>query len=577
MADVIRSDIEKIERALNIRVDDVEIEVAINAAFPQTLSKLLDEQQIKNEQIDEIPDIFSLEENFHQTNSPRTDQSSLLTFATTLNLCYQRKLFQLSKHCQSLSTEEKSSHSSNEIFPLQSFEFYSDHIFNHLPTNNDSIQNIRRMMQREEKARLSSDEIIQKLIECVAENLRKNKEHELTRRIEILQTSTRDSNIVDQELQNVKTMLNDLRLLSNRELIQQENANNSIDWTYIAETLMNNQYTEKCCRHAWQQLCLPTINYNQKWSAEEDQLLTDLVQIHGSYADQWTTIASNFTQRSPLMCATRYMSLQNSCLDKLKFSNEQLNEFKQAIEEDRQNNYIPLNKIAYKLGCSLSTIHREWRRIDPNVRRGQWQVDEDEALLQSVLRQSNRKTINWNLVAHDVPGRSQTKCYNRYIHLTRERDKTDFSCEDDQLLIEQHQLQNARWSQIQPFFPGRSCYTLQNRLRKLVQYRQINELFHAQQITVQSFISRQFPSKQSVIATSNNMYQSPVFQLTYDQLQCLISNPLFIQLCNEIDLNPMNSTMGIRQFLNRLSLCKDIGEMKQYLLSVKKTRRKTNK
>ncbi|CAF4121595.1 unnamed protein product, partial [Rotaria sordida] len=31
MADVIKNDIEKIERALNIRVDDVEIEVALNA------------------------------------------------------------------------------------------------------------------------------------------------------------------------------------------------------------------------------------------------------------------------------------------------------------------------------------------------------------------------------------------------------------------------------------------------------------------------------------------------------------------------------------------------------------------
>jgi hypothetical protein len=31
MADVIKSDIEKIERALNIRVEDVEIEIALNA------------------------------------------------------------------------------------------------------------------------------------------------------------------------------------------------------------------------------------------------------------------------------------------------------------------------------------------------------------------------------------------------------------------------------------------------------------------------------------------------------------------------------------------------------------------
>ena len=34
--------------------------------------------------------------------------------------------------------------------------------------------------------------------------------------------------------------------------------------------------------------------------------------------------------------------------------------------------------MAYQFGCSLSTIRREWRNIDPDVRRGQWQVDEDE-------------------------------------------------------------------------------------------------------------------------------------------------------------------------------------------------------
>ena len=69
-------------------------------AYPQTISKILDEQQVKSEQIDDIPDIELIE-----ANSPRTDSSSLLTFATALNLCYQRKLFQLSKYCQSLVNE----------------------------------------------------------------------------------------------------------------------------------------------------------------------------------------------------------------------------------------------------------------------------------------------------------------------------------------------------------------------------------------------------------------------------------------------------------------------------------------
>jgi hypothetical protein len=37
-------------------------------------------------------------------------------------------------------------------------------------------------MQREEKARLSSNDTIEKLIESVARNIRENREHELTRK-----------------------------------------------------------------------------------------------------------------------------------------------------------------------------------------------------------------------------------------------------------------------------------------------------------------------------------------------------------------------------------------------------------
>jgi hypothetical protein len=61
----------------------------------------------------------------------------------------------------------------------------------------------------------------------------------------------------------------------------------------------------------------------------------------------------------------------------------------------------------------------------------------------SSAKQSNRGTTNWNLVAWDVPGRSQNKCYHRYIHLTREKMITMFEPEDDRLLIEQHQLKNG--------------------------------------------------------------------------------------------------------------------------------------
>lgn len=186
--------------------------------------------------------------------------------------------------------------------------------------------------------------------------------------------------------------------------------------------------------------------------------------------------------------------------------------------------------VAYKFGCSLSTIRREWRNIDPDVRRGQWQVDEDEVQIKvtrknwfrlffrnelstidsylsffrlgsppkcietiesgdnqlessglgctrsfanemlSSIRSFNTateenglRTVRWSVV-------DRTTSIEKWSFVLHWSWKSEFSC----FL--------ARWSQIQLAFPGRSCYTLQNRYRKLMQFRQINELFNGQQV-----------------------------------------------------------------------------------------------
>jgi len=51
--------------------------------------------------MENTPVCYHLLENLNP-NPHHIDRSSLLTFATALNLCYQRSLFQLHKHCQSI-------------------------------------------------------------------------------------------------------------------------------------------------------------------------------------------------------------------------------------------------------------------------------------------------------------------------------------------------------------------------------------------------------------------------------------------------------------------------------------------
>ncbi|CAF4217443.1 unnamed protein product, partial [Rotaria sordida] len=73
--------------------------------------------------------------------------------------------------------------------------------------NSQSLQNIRRMIQREEKARLSSKEILEKLIKNVAQEIRQNKLNQFNKTIEILQTSKhRQSSLVDQQIELIKKL-----------------------------------------------------------------------------------------------------------------------------------------------------------------------------------------------------------------------------------------------------------------------------------------------------------------------------------------------------------------------------------
>jgi len=73
-----------------------------------------------------------------------------------------------------------------------------------------------------------------------------------------------------------------------------------------------------------------------------------------------------------------------------------------------------------------------------------------------------------------------------------------------------------------------------------------------------------------VTSLVNNSYHPPNFQLTYDQLKSLTSNSLFIQFCNEIDQNEIINHMGIRQFINKLTICNDIQQIRQVFFSAKK-------
>ncbi|CAF1194636.1 unnamed protein product, partial [Didymodactylos carnosus] len=541
----INDDIKKIEQALEICLDDVEAETAQNAVqltslkipstilsdkfhslsqqsicstgeyqtldndnpvidyycppVPSTNNHNVQEESSECSQIfDSIPDIQQyklsdcrqfIDNYITQAHTVKTNlrQKHLITLVAALNLCYQRSLFELSSHIQILEKAEEMvilNAETEELntLPVSIFEQYIDYpLYKMESTTENPVQNMLKLLQKHEKGRLWTSEPLNKLSAAAYKSAYDNKIFDLTRKIQIAQSVTRDNKINQQHLKLYEKDLKDVRTLSSKQLFRLYNL--SIDWYDVATNALKNQFSEKCCQKTWEQICHPSLNQGP-WSVEEDDKLYRLVQKYGCYGDQWQLIAKNMPGRSSYLCAKRFMYLENIKLDNTNFSNSEKETLCQIVEDKRSAYYIPFNRISYLISNRTPrAIRKQWDLLDPYRRVGQWQVEEDEMLMNGVQKQSRRSKINWNLIAENLPGRLPRKCYHRYLHLINRITKTSippFAPSEDVLLLEKYEDLNAKWSDIQKFFPGRTCYNLQNRYRKLMSYKQLNELFYAQ-------------------------------------------------------------------------------------------------
>ena len=87
---------------------------------------------------------------------------------------------------------------------------------------------------------------------------------------------------------------------------------------------------------------------------------------------------------------------------------------------------------------------------------GHWSVDED-ALLVFLMSQG---LTNWGKIAMQIPNRSWKQCRERWLHhLDPSVLKTEFTPEEDGIILQLQAEQGNKWSQISKMLPGRTVST----------------------------------------------------------------------------------------------------------------------
>lgn len=145
---------------------------------------------------------------------------------------------------------------------------------------------------------------------------------------------------------------------------------------------------------------------NQKWTNEEDSLLTDLVAK--SPDPKWAEISNLFPNKSQHQIADRWAKVLN-----------------------------------------------------PTLIKGSWTGEEDALIMKWV---NERGPKDWGILAEQLPGRISKQCRERWHnHLSPNVKKSDWTEHEDQILIEKQRLWGNKWAKIAMFLPGRTDNAVKNR------------------------------------------------------------------------------------------------------------------
>lgn len=101
----------------------------------------------------------------------------------------------------------------------------------------------------------------------------------------------------------------------------------------------------------------------------------------------------------------------------------------------------------------------------PPARSTRWTAQEDATLGELVAAHGRS---DWRRVAQGLPGRDRKRCRERFInHVDPARQQADWSCGEDQQVIELHSELGGRWAQIAQRMSGRSPGDIKNRFMVL--------------------------------------------------------------------------------------------------------------
>lgn len=162
-----------------------------------------------------------------------------------------------------------------------------------------------------------------------------------------------------------------------------------------------------------------------------------------------------------------------------------------AIKEHGTDGYHKWKEVAKHVpNRTYRECMQRWTKVlAPGLKKGKWSTEEDEILRRLVqeqlntLGESSGKRIVWNKVASGFKGRSCKQCRERWInHLDPTVKKTEWTHEEDLMLLQYYETMPSKWAKIARQIPGRTENMVKvrwNALNRQAKKRKQNALYYS--------------------------------------------------------------------------------------------------